>query len=310
MTKTSIGVDISKDHLDACRWPDGGTRRVRNDPAGHRALVAWIGAVDRVVFEPTGAYHAGFERALAAAGLPYAKVNPRQARRFAEATGRMAKTDRADAAMLARLGALLEPPLQTPPDPAISDLHALQLARAALLRDRTAARNRAGQLRLPLLRRLHARAVRALRRDLAAIDAAIAALIAGNEELARKAAILHSIPGLAAVSAAALLAELPELGTLEPGPAASLAGLAPITRQSRQWTGHAHIGGGRAGVRRALYMPALTAARFNPDLKAVYDRLRAAGKPPKLALTAVMRKLLILANALLRDGREWQLTAP
>jgi transposase len=311
MSKPTIGVDVSKDHLDACRWPDGETRRVANDPAGHKALIAWIGGDDaRVVFEPTGPYHGAFERALGRAGVPYAKVNPARARRFAEAVGTRAKTDRIDAALLARLGALLEPAPQAPRPAILDDLRELQLARAALLRDRTAAQNRAAQIRLLLLRRQNARALRALERALTQVDAAIAALIAGDEGLARKAHILCSIPGISAVTAAAILAEMPELGMLEPGAAASLAGLAPFTRQSGRWQGQAKIGGGRADLRRALYLPALTAARFNPDLKAVYDRLRAAGKPAKLALTAVMRKLLLLANALLRDDRTWQLTRP
>lgn len=311
MTKPTIGVDVSKDHLDACRWPDGETRRVRNDPAGHKALIAWIGGdIARVVFEPTGPYHARFERALGRAGLPYAKVNPARVRRFAEATGTRAKTDPIDAALLARFGALLEPAAQAPRSRVLDDLHELQLARAALIRDCTAAKNRADRLSLPLLRRQNARALRSLERALAEVDAAIAALIATDQALARKLHILSSIPGISAVTAAAMLAEMPELGSLEAGTAASLAGLAPYTRRSGRWMGQAKIGGGRAELRRALYLPALTAARFNPDLKAVYDRLRAAGKAAKLALTAVMRKLLVLANALVRDDRIWQLTRP
>jgi transposase len=311
MSETTIGVDISKAHLDACRWPGGETLRVRNDPAGHKALIRWIArGVARVVFEPTGAYHRGLEHALGRAGIAFSKVNPARARRFAEAVGTHAKTDRIDASLLARLGALLEPALAAPKPAVLDDLAELHLARAALVRDRTAAKNRAERLTLPLLRRQRARALRAIERALAEVDAAIAALIAGDEILARKAAILCSIPGISAITAAAILAGMPELGELEPGDAASLAGLAPVTRQSGQWKGPARIGGGRADLRRALYMPALTAVRFNPDLKVFYDRLRTAGKPAKLALTAVMRKLLILANALLRDGRKWEITRP
>ena len=134
MTETTIGVDISKDHLDAHRWPDGAAERFRNERTGHRALIHWIGElpIGRVVFEPTGPYHRGLERALAAAGLPFAKVNPRQARRFAEATGRLAKTDRVDAAMLARMGALLEPQLHRPAGEIFEDLKDLRLARCAI----------------------------------------------------------------------------------------------------------------------------------------------------------------------------------
>ena len=138
-----------------------------------------------------------------------------------------------------------------------------------------------------------------------AIEAAILEQIHADPDLSRRFAILKGIPGVSALTACALLIEMPELGALEPEQAASLAGLAPIARQSGRWTGHAFIRGGRAPVRRAVYMPALVAARFNPDMKATYDRLRAAGKPAKLALTAVMRKLIVLANALLKANRTW-----
>lgn len=312
MSETTIGIDVSKDWLDAHRLPDGASRRFANDKNGHKALIRWIGQapVTRVVFEPTGAYHRSLARALAEAGLPAAAVNPWQARRFAEATGKRAKTDRIDAATLARFGALLEPEARPPASPALEALRELRLARAALIKDQTAAKNRAPHLALPLLRRQNAGRLAAIERDLTAVDQAIAAVIAGDERLARAAAIIASIPGIATITAAAVLAEMPELGSLEPGAAASLAGLAPMTRQSGKWQGRAAIHGGRAGLRRALYMAALTASRFNPDLKANFNRLVAAGKPPKLALTAVMRKLLLLANALLRDDREWSPNAP
>lgn len=312
MSETTIGIDVSKGWLDAHRWPDGASGRFANDRKGHKALIRWIGGapVARVVFEPTGPYHRGLARALAEAGLPAAAVNPWQARRFAEATGKRAKTDRIDAATLARLGALLEPEARALASPASEALRELRLARAALIRDRTAARNRAPHLALPLLKRQNTARLAAIERDLLALDQAIAAVIAGDAGLARAAAILVSIPGISAVTAAAILAEMPELGSLEPGAAASLGGLAPMTRQSGTWQGRAAIRGGRAGLRRALYMAALTASRFNPDLKAVFDRLVDAGKAPKLALTAVMRKLLLLANALLRDDREWSPHAP
>jgi transposase len=307
MTKSTIGVDISKDHLDACRWPGGETCRVANDASGHRRLIRWIGAdVARVAFEATGAYHAAFERALHRADVPYSKLNPARVRRFAEAIGTNAKTDRVDARLIARMGAMIEPAPQEPRPAILAELHELQLARTALMRERTAATNRAGRLTLALLRRQHATRLRQIERALAELDAAIAALIASDEGLARKAEILCSIPGVSMVTAAAILAEMPELGALEAATAASLTGLAPFTRESGKWKGQAKIGGGRGDLRRALYLPALSAARFNPDLKAVYDRLRAKGKPAKVALVAVMRKLVILANVLLRDDRTWQ----
>jgi transposase len=307
MTKPTIGVDISKDYLDACRWPDGETCRVTNDAAGHRKLLRWIGAeVARVAFEATGAYHAAFERALHRAGVPYSKLNPARVRRFAQAIGTHAKTDRVDACLIARMAAMLEPAPQEPRPMVIVELHELQLARTALVRERTAAKNRAGRLTLALLKRQHAARLRQIERALDEVDAAIAALVASDEGLARKAAILCSIPGVSMITAAAILAGLPELGTLEAATVASLSGLAPATRESGQWKGQARIGGGRGELRRAIYLPALSAARFNPDLKTVYDRLRDKGKPAKVALVAVMRKLVILANVLVRDNRMWQ----
>jgi len=280
MTEVTIGVDISKDSLDAHRFPDGAGRRFANSAAGYRSLIEWIGAgVKRVVFEPTGPYHAAFERALSEKGLPLVKVNPRQARRFAEATGKLAKTDPLDAALLARMGALLQLEARPAPTEAISELRQLHLARTGLIKDRTAAQTRAKILTLPLLKEQNGERLEEIKRQLAAIEAEILRRIRGDDELARRFDILVSIPGVARLTAFALLIEMPELGALEPAQAASLAGLAPMARQSGRWNGHAFIRGGRGNVRRALYMPALVATRFNPDLKAKYDALIAAGKP-------------------------------
>lgn len=307
MSKSTIGIDISKDHLDDCCLPDGTHRRYRNGHTGHRALIKWLRAleVDRVVYEATGPYHRAFELALATAGFPLVKVNPRRARRFAEATGTLAKTDRVDAAMLARMGALLEPEPDAAPSPVLNDLRDLRLAHRALIKDRTAAKNRAKHLRLAVLKRQNTKRLAQIATDLKAIEAAIETLIKQNEALTERFAILLSIPGIAKLSAFALLIDMPELGNIEAKQAASLAGLAPITRQSGNWKGRAFIRGGRASLRQALYMPALVATRFNPDLKIKYQTLIKAGKPAKLAITAVMRKLLLLANALLRDRRKW-----
>jgi len=306
MTLSTIGIDISKETLDVHRMSDGASRRFSNDKAGHKALIVWIGGDRRaVVFEPTGPYHRAFEHALAKAGLPLVKVNPRQARRFAEATGKLAKTDRLDAALLARMGALLAIEPRPARSKALAELKELHIAREALVKDRTAAKNRAKIRTLALLKRQNAQRLDQIERQIAAIDAAILAFIEANAELAKRFAILTSIPGVSQITAFALLIEMPELGTLEARQAASLAGLAPVARQSGRWTGRAFIRGGRASVRQALYMPALVAARFNPELKAKYTQLVKAGKPAKLALTALMRKLIVLANALLRARRTW-----
>lgn len=311
MSKATIGIDISKESLEVRRWPGEEHRRFANTPAGHKALIAWIGAGPaRVVYEPTGPYHRQLETRLAEAGLPIVKVNPRQARRFAEATGTLAKTDRLDAAMLARMGALFSLEPRPVRDPTLNQLKDLHLAREALVKDRTAASNRAKTMTLPLLRRHSAERLRQITRQLAAIDAAILGLIKADPALAARFAILSSIPGIAAVTAAMLVTEMPELGRLDPKQAASLAGLAPIARQSGRWTGKSFVQGGRAHVRQALYMPALVAMRFNPDLKHKYQQLITAGKAPKQAITAIMRKLIVLANAILKAGRTWQPKLP
>lgn len=307
MTNDTIGVDISKDHLDAHRSSDGASRRFGNDTKGHAAFIDWLGQPGcRIVYEPTGPYHRAFERRLAQAGLALVKVNPRQARRFAEATGRLAKTDRLDAAMLARMGAVLDLEARPVRSPALNDLKDLHMAREALVKNRTAAKNRAKNLTLAILKRHNGEQLRQIERQMAAIEAEIMAIIKADPALARRFGILVSIPGISAITAFALLIDMPELGTLENGQAASLAGLAPATRQSGKWTGRAFIRAGRANVRQALYMPALVAIRFNADLKAKYDRLKAAGKASKVAITAVMRNLVILANVLVRDNRTWQ----
>ena len=306
MTETTIGIDISKDSLDAHRLSDGSSRQFTNDSNGHKSLIAWIGKdAVRVVFEPTGPYHRAFERTLARGGLAMVKVNPRQARRFAEATGKLAKTDRLDAILLARMGALLQLETRPAPDETITDLRQFHLAREALVKDRTAAKNRAKVLTITLLRRQNAERLKHIERQIDAIDAELESRIQADAELSQRLEILISIPGVGRLTAINLLIEMPELGSLEPGQAASLAGLAPIARQSGRWTGHAFIRGGRASVRQALYMPALVATRFNPDLKVKYDQLIAAGKPAKVAITAIMRRLVVLANALLRAGRPW-----
>lgn len=240
------------------------------------------------------------------AGLPLVKINPRQARRFAEATGKLMKTDATDAAMLARMGVALEPDIRPIPSELLLRLKALLLARQTLIKDRAAAKNREQILNLPLLKKHNAQRLRQIERQLRAIENELDTLTTQDHHLAERLAILASIPGISKITAFALIIEMPELGHIDSKQAASLAGLAPIARQSGRWTGRAFIRGGRANLRQALYMPALVAARFNPDLKAKYCQLREAGKPAKIAITAIMRKLLVLANALLRDNRKWR----
>lgn len=306
MTQHTIGIDISKDTLDACRLSDGGEQRFANSKAGFKSLMAWMGQdTQRVIFEPTGPYHRHLEMALATAGHAIIKVNPRQARRFAEATGKLAKTDRLDARVLARMGTVLQLEPRPVRSKLCNDLKDLHVAREALIKDRTAAKNRSKSISLPLLKRQNSLRLAQIERDIIAVDAAINAAIKEDAEVAARFAILVSIPGISNVTAAALITEMPELGTLDPKQAASLAGLAPMTRQSGKWKGRSHVQGGRANVRQALYMPAIVAMRFNPDFKAKYAQFIAAGKAPKIAITALMRKLIVLANALLKANRNW-----
>lgn len=303
----TAGIDISKEHLDVALHPGAAARRFGNDHAGHTALLRWLAplALVRVVFEATGPYHRLLERRLADAGVPFAKLNPRHARRFAQAIGKLAKTDRVDAAMLARFGALLEPETRRLRSQALDQLAELVTARRMLVRDRTATTNRAKTLSIALLKRQAEQRLKHIARQLNALDIEARALVASDPMLARRLVILTTIPGIGEATAIALIADMPELGQMDAKQAASLAGLAPVARQSGTWRGKSAIRGGRAHLRQALYMPALVAARFNPDLKASFAVLTAAGKPAKVAITAIMPRLIVLANALLRDDRTW-----
>jgi transposase len=287
--------------------PEGASASFGNDRKGFSALIRWLAdhLVSRIVYEPTGAYHRGFERRFLEAGFPLAKVNPRQARRFAEAIGALAKTDAVDAGLLARFGAACELRTLADSGAALLTMKDLLVARRALVKDRTAASNRAHQRSLPLLKAQAAERLRQIERQIDAIDGALREQLESDPALKARFDILVSIPGLGEATAFALLIDMPELGHIENKCAASLAGLAPVARESGQWRGKRFIRGGRAELRHALFMPALVAIRSNPDLKSVYQNLTAIGKPAKIALVAVMRRMVILANALLRKQSHW-----
>lgn len=208
--------------------------------------------------------------------------------------------------MLARMGAALALVPQPAKPEILHHLNDLVVARRALVKDRAAVKNRAKGLRLALLCRLNRARLAQIEDDLETIDKAISEIIKANPELRARREILVSIAGISEVTAAAILTMMPELGHFDRRQAASLAGPAPVTRKSGRWHGKAFVQGERAALRQALYMPAVVACRFNPDLKAKYDQLIAAGKPVKVAITAIMRKLIILANALVRDNRLWE----
>ncbi len=306
----SIGIDISKATLDCHAHPAGIERQFANTANGHKALLAWLAQwpIERIAYEATATYHRALEAALA--DRPCVKLNPERARRFAQATGTLAKTDRIDARLLARMAATLQPPVTPAKSPEQARMAELANARDGLVRDRTALKNREKNLTIALLKRQCRQRLDQIERHIEALDAEIDTIVAADPELARRHQILTSIDGLGNRTANQLIATMPELGRLENKQAAALAGLAPIARQSGQWKGKSFIQGGRAKVRQALYMPALVAARFNPDLKAKYQQLINAGKPAKLALTAIMRKLIIIANALLKADRTYQKITP
>ena len=317
----TVGIDISKDSLDAYWLSKRKHKQFANTKMGLSALIRWIRQTGRllIVFEATGVYHRLLETGLATHNIPFARVNPRQARRFCEGTGQLAKTDRVDAAMLAKMGALLELEADQPKSETLHDLKHLATARLALIKDRTAAKARLAATHHcltvhceamsreghSLLSRQIKRRLKQVERDLSQVAEAIDAIVAADNELRVRADILMSIPGIAKITAYAILTEMPELGHLSGKQAAALAGLAPISRQSGKWRGKERIQGGRASVRRAVYLPAVVATRFNPDMKAKYEQLVSIGKCKKLAITAVMRKLIVMANALLRDQRKW-----
>ena len=303
----TVGIDISKDWLDAFTAPEGRASRFSNDSAGFRKLIAWIGSeVDRIAYEPSGPFHRDLEETLLKTGLPVYAINPFQVRSFARSLGRRAKTDTVDAQMLATMAAAIE---DLHPTEARSqgqrDLAELQQIRDALRKDRVATINRSKHLRTPVGKRLTKQRLKQIDRQLKLIDAEIRRRLAEEKALERRAEILTSIPGISDITAAGLIVLMPELGTLTGARAASLAGLAPITRESGHWKGRSFIQGGRHRIRRLLYMPAMVAVQHNPNLKRKYEALVARGKPRKVALTAVMRKLLVLANTLVQQDRIW-----
>ena len=275
-----------------------------NDAGGHRQLLRLLAAAGQpvqVLCEASGGYERAPVAALHAASVPVSVLNPALVRHFARALGRRAKTDPLDAELLARYGAAMTPE-PTPPQPAAQRaLCELVRYRQQLLEKLVAERQQSAVLELPALRRQARSLVRRLEGDLAKVEALLAAQEKDDAEFAARAARLREVPGVGPQTAWSLLAEMPELGTLNRQQAGALAGVAPHPRQSGQWTGKATIGGGRPAVRKALYMAALCASRLYPPLRDFYQRLRTAGKPGKVALTAVIRKLVILLNLLLKN---------
>lgn len=308
------GMDVSKDWLDVYVYPDGQSWRAENSLVGLRRLRRYLDELglspDRIVLEATGKYHRLAFRTLSAWGYGVVVVNPLRARLFAQACGALAKTDRIDARLLALMGHSLAPRPSVPAPLQLEQLQELVNAHSAAHAEAVALGNRLEQSTIRFLKNELKRRRTSLKGHIKRLEVEIAQLIRADPGLAARYAILLSIPSIGATTAAALLAGLSELGQCTAKAASLLAGLAPIADDSGRRQGQRHIRGGRMPVRNALYMAALSAARFNPDLKVVYQRLRNAGKPPKLALTAIMRKLVVLANTLLTQNRPWQPSQP
>jgi len=305
-----VGIDISKARLDgACRG--GGTPFSEpNDEAGIAAIVARF-AADRptlIVIEATGGLERTLLAALLAAGLPVAVINPRQARDFAKATGRLAKTDAIDAAVLAHLAEAIRPEARPQPDDDAQRLDAILTRRRQLVTMRTAEQNRLAATAAPTVRKDLEAHIAYLGQRIAEMDQQLDEAIASSAAWRARDTLLRGVPGIGPVVSRTLVAALPELGTLDGKRIAALVGLAPYAHDSGTSRGRRSIAGGRSEVRRALYMAATVAARHNPVLKAFHGRLVAAGKAPKVALIAVARKLLVIVNAMARSNRAWDAT--
>lgn len=309
-TLTYLGLDIAKHSLDLSSHPSFTQRTFPNDTNGHRALVAVLRQVSgsiQIICEATGGYEHHLLEALQQAQIRVTLVNPRQARDFARAKGLLAKTDALDAAVLAEYGRVFEPAPTVPLTPTQARLAQLVTRRQELLGLITQEQHRAEHHHERFVLRQAARLLATLRRHLKQLEEELAQLEKSDATLAGQVQRLTGIQGVGQRTAWLLLAALPELGTLQRGQAAALAGLAPYNHDSGPLRGQRHIAHGRALARAALYMAALVAARCNPVLKPFYERLRAAGKPGKVALVALMRKLVELANLLLKSS-SFQLT--
>lgn len=310
--KISVGIDVSKDWLDVHMLPTDERLRVPNTCDGIRQLKRWLMRVDvtLAVVEATGKWHRHVQRSLAASGMAVAVVDPFRVRMFAKAQGILAKTDRLDARVLAMFAALMTPTVRPPAPQALADLAELMTARMSAVEAQTGLKNQRAEATVKFLQRQLDRRIERGDNDIAALDAAILKRIDADEGLARRYAILTSIPSFGFVTAATLIACLAELGSISAKQSGMLAGLAPIADQSGVRDAVRVIWGGRARVRRILYLAALSAARFNADMKAFYRRLTASGKPPKVAIIAVARKLVVLANTLISEDRMWQPQSP
>jgi transposase len=306
-TDRFVGIDVSKSWVDVHTRPDGAAFRCPIDSEGLAALVRRLRplAPRLIVMEASGGYEGIVAAGLAEAGLPVAVVNPRQVRRFAEALGQLAKTDAIDARVIAHFAEVIRPPPRPVPDPMMGQLRELLTRRRQLVVMINAEKQRCARAESQVTQRSHRAMLKSLEFERARIDRAIDKLVQQSPLWCKKLDLLTSVPGVGDIVARTLLAELPELGSVDRHQIAALAGVAPYSRDSGRRKGKRFIRAGRVQVRAPVYMACLVAIRHNPPLKVFYRRLREAGKPARLALVAVMRKLLTMLNAMLRDNRSW-----
>lgn len=304
-----VGIDVSKARLDVSLRPGGEAWSVTNDEEGIGSLFERLKAEApaMVVLEATGGLEAAVAGALSLGGLPVAVVNPRQVRDFARATGKLAKTDAIDAAVLAHFAEAVRPEPRPLPDDNARELEALVTRRRQIIEMLTAEKNRVAMAGSKAVERELREHIEWLKKRIRDLDRDIHKPVRSSPIWREKDDLLRSVPGVGQVLATTLIAELPELGTLNRRQIAALVGVAPLNRDSGMMRGHRGIWGGRSAVRATLYMCALVGTRHNPILRRFYARLVAAGKPKKVALTACMRKLLTMLNAMLRNGTSWQL---
>jgi transposase len=310
-TEIFVGLDVAKAHVDVAVRPSGEPWRVANDAAGIAQLVERLRMLQPtlVIAEATGGFERAAIAALAASGLPVVVANPRQVRDFARATGQLAKTDQLDAGILALFAERVRPAPRPLPDAAAQLLDALLTGRRQLLEVLVAEQNRLGFAPRPLHRGIRQH-IRWLERQLDDVTAELAAQIEHSPVWRAQDDLLQSVAGVGPIVSVTLLGELPELGTLTHKQIAALVGVAPLARDSGTLRGNRMVWGGRASVRTAMYMAALVGRRWNPQLRGFYERLRAAGKPKKVALTACARKLLTILNAMVRDNACWASPEP
>lgn len=303
-----VGVDVSKKTLEVSILPSGDLFSVPNDHDGLDKLVATLEKVrpTLVVLEATGGYERPAVAALAASRIATAVVNPRQVRDFAKATGRLAKTDRIDAKILARFAQDIRPAPKIPPDAEAREFSAIVARRRQIISMMSAEKNRLSITDSGAVRKRIEAHIRWLRKELEKIDADLDQTIGKSPTLKENEALLRSVPGVGPVLCRTLLAELPEMGSVPPKKLSALVGVAPLNRDSGDRRGQRSVWGGRSGVREALYMGALVATHHNPQIKVFYERLLESGKPKKVALVGCMRKLLTILNAVMRERTPWR----